>query len=329
MLSPHSLMLPAPRPQPNADPSLRSALRSVLSVESAFVSKFLPYREMTRIPPGYQDFVQRHFRQLRDDAIAWRDAAPAYALACLSHAAYGTVLDPSVEWELELQWADLKGLSRLSWPNARRLIMDAWIFLSGNEQLPPGLDHEIDARSAADMALAAAMHDESSRLPQEQDDDSGVDMDTELVPAYVVLRESMASLPPRQWKTRGQDRWLSGNVPALCLALSPALAVLEALTQQGFLVEEKRFLLRLAFPPSAMRVLEPAGDGIGDRGVRDEATRAGDRWALERRSPLLRVPSAICPGENNVLANLLHPDFELLQRIDACPMNLDRRHRSN
>lgn len=329
MLSPNSLLLPAPRPQPPASASLRSVLREVLSVESAFVSKFLPYREMTQIPAGYHDFVQWHFRRLSDDGLSWQDAAPAYALACLSHAAYGTVLDPSVEWELELQWADLKGLSRLSWPSARRLIMDAWIFLSGNEQLPAGLDHDIAARSAPEQVLATAVHDDLDMPPREQDDESGLDMDTELVPAYIVLRESMVSLPPRQWKTRGQERWLAGNVPALCLALSPALAVLEALTLQGFLIEEKRFLVCLAFPPSAMRGLEASTGGPGDRGVRDEATRAGDRWALEQRSPLLRVPSAICPGEFNVLANLLHPDFDQLQRIDACPMNLDRRQRNN
>ncbi|HUF79526.1 MAG TPA: hypothetical protein VMN03_00200, partial [Burkholderiales bacterium] len=135
MLSPNSLTLLSTRPSSIAEVSLGSALRDVLSVESAFVSKFLPYQEMTRIPAGYQEFVQWHFRRLGDDSVSWQDAAPAYALACLSHAAYGTVLDPSVEWELELQWADLKGLSRMSWPNAKRLIMDSWIFLSGNDPL--------------------------------------------------------------------------------------------------------------------------------------------------------------------------------------------------
>ena len=97
---------------PSRTEDLDRAMRDVLSLESAFVAKFLPYQDMTRVPPGFAAFTKWHFRRLHDDSLAWRDVAPAYALACLSHSAYGTAMDPSVEWELELRWGDLKALSR-------------------------------------------------------------------------------------------------------------------------------------------------------------------------------------------------------------------------
>jgi RES domain-containing protein len=35
----------------------------------------------------------------------------------------------------------------------------------------------------------------------------------------------------------------------------------------------------------------------------------GDRWAAERRSAVLAVPSAVVPAESNFLLNPLHRDF--------------------
>ncbi len=43
------------------------------------------------------------------------------------------------------------------------------------------------------------------------------------------------------------------------------------------------------------------------------STRAfGDAWLASRRSPAVRVPSAVVLGEFNYLLNPLHPDFARL-----------------
>lgn len=296
---------------------LDRAMRDVLSLESAFVAKFLPYQDMTRVPPGFAAFTKWHFRRLHDDSLAWCDVAPAYALACLSHSAYGTAMDPSVEWELELQWGDLKSLSRLDWSTARRLIMDAWTYLSGNNVMPEGLDEAMEARNAAAEAEAAYV---------EEDEDS-LRVDLELVPAYVVLRESMAGRRPQDWRTRGQARWLSSDVNVLSFAMSPALAVLDAVSLYRFVDEEGRLLVRMAFPPNLLRTLDT---GTKTRRALDRDLRERiERWRVEQHSALLRVPSALCPGEFNLLANPEHPDFPLLQRMDAVPLDMDRRRRSH
>lgn len=308
---------PAALPAPSQAEGLERAMRDVLSLESAFVTKFLPYQDMTRVPPGFAAFAKWHFRRMHDDSLAWKDVAPAYALACLSHAAYGTAMDPSVEWELELQWGDLKSLSRLDWSTARRLIMDAWTFLSGNNVMPEGLDEAIEARNAAAEASDAYV----------EEDEDGLRVDLELVPAYVVLRESMAGRRPQDWRTRGQARWLSSDVNVLSLAMSPALAVLDAVSLYSFVDEEGRLLVRMAFPPNLLRTLDT---GTKTRRALDRDLRERiERWRVEQHSALLRVPSALCPGEFNLLANPEHPDFPLLQRMDAVPLDMDRRRRSH
>lgn len=298
-----ALDLPSPLALPPGPDGLRRAMQDVLSVESDFVAKFLPLQGMTRIPPGFPAFAQWHHAQLGDEDASWEDAAPAYALACLSHAAYGGTLDPSVEWELELQWADLGTLSALAWPQARRRVMAAWSYLSGDDTLPAGFDAAFEA---------------------EEDDEAAPVLDLELVPAFVVLRCSMARLPLGDWHTRGQERWLPTDMPALSLAASPALAALDALTLHGFAEEEPRCLVRLAFAPHLMHTLEGVA-ADGDMMTVARWRRDVARWASQNESVLLRVPSPVCPGEFNLLANPRHPDIGRLQRFDARPLLLDRR----
>ncbi|HEY9143841.1 MAG TPA: RES domain-containing protein [Arenimonas sp.] len=291
---------------PPGHDGLSRAMKDVLSVESDFVAKFLPLQGMTHLPPGFPAFATWHHGQL-GEAVSWEDAAPAYALACLSHAAYGGSFDPSVEWELELQWADLAPLSDLEWPLARRLVMAAWAYLSGDEALPRDLDSAFDDQ------------DEERSLPR---------LGLELVPAFVVLRESMAQQPPTQWRTRGQERWLPTDVPALSLAASPALAVLDALALYGFAEEEPRLLVRLAFAPHLLRTLDGSAGDTSPLALARQR-RDASHWANQLESVLLQVPSPACPGEFNLLANPRHPDFVRVQRFDARPLQLDRRRHSH
>ena len=50
----------------------------------------------------------------------------------------------------------------------------------------------------------------------------------------------------------------------------------------------------------------------------------GRDWLLSRRSPILKVPSAIVPVEHNYLFNPEHPDFELITE-KAIEFKFDRR----
>lgn len=45
-----------------------------------------------------------------------------------------------------------------------------------------------------------------------------------------------------------------------------------------------------------------------------EVEQIGDEWAASMTSLVLRVPSAIVPGEFNFLVNVAHKDFNLIKR---------------
>lgn len=51
----------------------------------------------------------------------------------------------------------------------------------------------------------------------------------------------------------------------------------------------------------------------------------GSRWARERRSCALRVPSALVPEERNWVLNPLHPDMARIAAGAAVALELDPR----
>ncbi len=51
----------------------------------------------------------------------------------------------------------------------------------------------------------------------------------------------------------------------------------------------------------------------------------GDRWASERRSVVLQVPSVVIPGEFNFIVNPGHPDFDRLVIGPPNPFEFDLR----
>jgi RES domain-containing protein len=57
----------------------------------------------------------------------------------------------------------------------------------------------------------------------------------------------------------------------------------------------------------------------------DPGGQAGDKWAREKKSAALLVPSVVLPAERNLLINPLHPDF-LKVKIHAPERHaIDRR----
>ena len=55
----------------------------------------------------------------------------------------------------------------------------------------------------------------------------------------------------------------------------------------------------------------------------------GDAWIVEQRSAVLRVPSAVVPGESNYLLNPAHPDFPKIPIGEPVPFRFDRRLRQH
>ena len=148
------------------------------------------------------------------------------------------------------------------------------------------------------------------------------------VAAWLVISRGCADKPLEQWRSCGQSRWVSPNVPALFASLSPASALLEALVSQDLAEAPDSWgLVCLRLPAEHMVRLDTPPENWKERPYRADVRRCGDRWALEHQSLALRVPSALCPGEYHVLLNTLHPAFREVERGDVEPLDIDSRLR--
>lgn len=183
----------------------------------------------------------------------------------------------------------------------------------------PALDHALEATfPASDPPAATSFTPPATSVAANED----------LVTAYFVISRTCADKPIDQWRSCGQARWVTGNVQALFASLSPASALLEALVNQDLAdSSDPLVLVGLKLPAACMLRLDTPPENWRERPYRAEVRRSGDRWALEHQSLALRVPSALCPGEHNVLVNMLHPDFACLQRCEPETLEIDPRLR--
>lgn len=112
-------------------------------------------------------------------------------------------------------------------------------------------------------------------------------------------------------------RWNHKGTPVIYTAESRSLAALEALvhmSQADFLVRRKVVTIEVpkSIIPKTIRTSElpedwrryPPSFKLADLGT---------EWAVEKKSLLLRVPSAVVPEEFNILINPIHPDINLVK----------------
>ncbi|MFY2763505.1 hypothetical protein [Arenimonas sp. MALMAid1274] len=128
---------PAPTFLPAAE-QLSSDLGASAHALAGRVRQCLPWDGMSRIPEAYERFAGQHFLALNErEDLDWKDACPAYALGYLTHTAYGPVADREATAELEAQWDELRGVSRLDWPEAYAIVREAWAYLAFHGIRPP------------------------------------------------------------------------------------------------------------------------------------------------------------------------------------------------
>lgn len=123
-------------------------------------------------------------------------------------------------------------------------------------------------------------------------------------------------------------RWTSPGTAAVYTAQSQSLAALELLVHLDsatllasyvlFAVEIKVSLIRkldhAKLPRNWRRNPPPAA-----------LQAIGDSWVQRESSAVLRVPSALVPGEDNFLLNPVHRDFQELRIGEPLPFRFDPR----
>ena len=103
-------------------------------------------------------------------------------------------------------------------------------------------------------------------------------------------------------------RWNNPGTRVVYLAQSRALAVLEILVHADrALIGLPYSIIEVTFEDALCIDLNPLPEGWNDN--TSHARTAGDEWVASQVSPVLRVPSAVMPGEWNYLLNPAHKDI--------------------
>ncbi len=125
---------------------------------------------------------------------------------------------------------------------------------------------------------------------------------------------------------RAGNRWNSKGVRIAYTSTSRPLAVLEMLVHvTRETVPSDAVLLPVDVPDELIAELQVLPVGWDQYPYNEKAREVGDRWARERSSVALLVPSAVMPREKNLLINPAHPDFIRVRAYEPEEGALDPR----
>jgi RES domain-containing protein len=144
----------------------------------------------------------------------------------------------------------------------------------------------------------------------------------------LVKRKYLAGAFSGEGARRFGGRWNSPGKPVVYTAEHASLAVLEILVHipSSALLPFYR-LIPVDFEPQLAETLGPEDLPRTWRQSPPplRLQHLGDAWLAEKRSAVLKVPSAVLPVEWNFLLNPLHPDFGALRIGEPLQYLLDQR----
>jgi RES domain-containing protein len=123
-------------------------------------------------------------------------------------------------------------------------------------------------------------------------------------------------------------RWNSPNVRVVYVSEHQSTAAFEVfIHNMPFLPDEKYKAFRLQWPDRLTEIFPikklPANWRISPPPT--STMEIGDRWAKERRSAVLALPSAISPADTNFLLNPEHRDFRRIRIAPPIDYEFDPR----
>jgi len=113
-------------------------------------------------------------------------------------------------------------------------------------------------------------------------------------------------------------RWNSPGFPVVYTSTSISLSLLELLIyNSSYEVIRVNMLMQITVPENLMKSLSVNALKQTWQKDIDYSRFIGNEFLKNKKSLLLKVPSAIIPEESNVLINPAHPDFKRVKIIKA------------
>ena len=146
----------------------------------------------------------------------------------------------------------------------------------------------------------------------------------------LLYRIIFAKYAEAKFASGDSGRWNTDGQPVLYTSTSPALAMAEVMAHrlgQGYLTAG--YSLITFEVPDSIACQEIRRSELPDdwRLFSSYAVSQplGSTWFRKQQTLLLRVPSAVVPGDTNVVVNAMHPDYALLQEQGREPFPFDER----
>ena len=125
-----------------------------------------------------------------------------------------------------------------------------------------------------------------------------------------------------------EGRWTSRAGQVIYTSMSPAGAMLEFMAHLEGRTPEALVMAVASLPVDDVLVQAELLDDWDQRPDRAHVQAIGDAWRAAGKSLALRVPSALCPDECNILINPEHPHFAHLVVVRLHPVTVDERIRT-
>ena len=129
----------------------------------------------------------------------------------------------------------------------------------------------------------------------------------------------------------GGGRWNHVGMPVVYVSETLSLAVLELFvhfTRRDIKLSKSLLAIPVEIPDS-LKIIEVSIQSLSSDWRVSPASNStkdiGTEWAQKGSSPILRVPSALIPGEHNLLLNPKHGDFVKIKIGKPQPFRLDER----
>jgi len=145
----------------------------------------------------------------------------------------------------------------------------------------------------------------------------------------IVYRISLAKYSTKLIGSGNPARWNPKDTKVIYTAESKALACLENVVHRNSRGLQKDFRqMNIAIPDEIE--MEEIKEIDLKAGWKDflqmpYTQSIGDAWIRAAKTPVLKVPSAIVPGDSNYLLNPAHKDFSKIKLLKTLPFQFDSR----